>query len=669
MEKTNSAYEIIKKRVDQEIADEVRKFINGEIDDEGNQLTTVNDDGDTVLISDPGKSPVRVHGVYLEPDSKRYYPNGTLAANVLGFVNNDNIGGVGLEAKYDSILQGTAGLTITARDNNGNDMLYQYEQYYDAENGSSLVLTLDRGVQASLEKGLSSMITKFDAAKGGTGIIMDVNSGAILAMASYPTYDPNSYGTLYDEKLQSQLDSQLAELAQNRGNYETEEDYQAAVSAAKSSVLSTQWRNKCIDSTYEPGSTFKPITLATALEEGVVDMNTTFNCTGSITVQGWGRPINCSKRAGHGLQTLKVATGNSCNPAFVTMGLKIGTETYYKYLKSFGLMEKTGVDMIGEVAGIFADEDSFNSNVVSLASYAFGQTFNVTPLELIRAQAATINGGYLYTPYVVEQVLDDSGAVVEQHESVPVRQVISEETSAKVRECLEWVVSDGGGRNGQVAGYRIGGKTGTADKTGTNDVVVSFMCFAPADDPQIIMLLTMDTPSRTTGTAVFGGTMVAPVASSIMSEVLPYLGIEPEYTAEELAGADTTVPNVVGMTLDDAKTRLSNAGFTCTTVGDGATVTDQTPVGGTIVPNNASIILYLGAEKPDTPCTVPNVVGKSASEANKALTNAGLIMRASGATTSSSGNVHAITQDTAAGSQVPAGTVVTVQFGDNSVLD
>ena len=669
MEKTSSAYEIVKKRVDQEVADEVRKFINGEIDDEGNQLTTVNDDGETVLISDPDKSPVRVHGVYMEPDSKRYYPNGTLAANVLGFVNNDNVGGVGLEAKYDSVLQGTAGLTITARDNNGNDMLYQYEQYYDAENGNSLVLTLDRGVQAALEKGLSSMTSKFNAAKGGTGIIMDVNSGAILAMASYPTYDPNSYGTLYDEKLQSQLDSQLAKLAQNRAYYETEEDYQAAVSAAKSSVLSSQWRNKCIDSTYEPGSTFKPITLATALEEGVVDMNTTFNCTGSITVQGWGRPINCSKRAGHGLQTLKVATGNSCNPAFVTMGLKIGTETYYKYLKSFGLMEKTGVDMIGEVAGIFADEERFNSNVVSLASYAFGQTFNVTPLELIRAQAATINGGYLYTPYVVEQVLDDSGAVVEQHESVPVRQVISEETSAKVRECLEWVVSNGGGRNGQVAGYRIGGKTGTADKTGTNDVVVSFMCFAPADDPQIIMLLTMDTPSRTTGTAVFGGTMVAPTASSIMSEVLPYLGIEPEYTAEELAGADITVPNVVGMTLEDAKTRLSNAGFACTTVGDGATVTDQTPAGGAIVPNNASIILYLGAEKPDTPCTVPNVAGKSASEANKALTNAGLIMRASGATTSSSGNVHAITQDVSAGTQVPAGTVVTVQFGDNSLLD
>ena len=673
MEKTSSAYEIVKKRVDQEVADEVRKFINGEIDDEGNQLTTVNDDGETVLISDPDKSPVRVHGVYMEPDSKRYYPNGTLAANVLGFVNNDNVGGVGLEAKYDSVLQGTAGLTITARDNNGNDMLYQYEQYYDAENGNSLVLTLDRGVQAALEKGLSSMTSKFNAAKGGTGIIMDVNSGAILAMASYPTYDPNSYGTLYDEKLQSQLDSQLAKLAQNRADYETEEDYQAAVSAAKSSVLSSQWRNKCIDSTYEPGSTFKPITLATALEEGVVDMNTTFNCTGSITVQGWGRPINCSKRAGHGLQTLKVATGNSCNPAFVTMGLKIGTETYYKYLTSFGLMEKTGVDMIGEVAGIFADEERFNSNVVSLASYAFGQTFNVTPLELIRAQAATINGGYLYTPYAVEQILDDSGAVVEQHESVPVRQVISEETSAKVRECLEWVVSDGGGRNGQVAGYRIGGKTGTADKTGTRnttrEVVVSFMCFAPADDPQIIMLLTMDTPSRTTGTAVYGGTMVAPVASQIMSEILPQLGIEPDYTAEELVGADTTVPNLVGETRADAEDRLESLGFSYRTVGDGDTVTDQTPVGGAIVPGNATIILYLGEEKPDTPCTVPNVVGMTASAANKAITNAGLIMKVTGTTSASSGNVYAITQSIPGGTEAAAGTVVTVQFGDNSVLD
>ena len=669
LENTANRYWEVKKKVDQDVADEVRRFINGEIDDEGNQLTTVDEDGNTVLISTGGR-PTRLQGISLTPDTKRLYPFGSLAGNVIGFVNANNMGAYGLEASYDDVLSGSTGLTITPTNVNGTPLLFSGgEQMFDAENGSSLVLTLDTNVQYALEKGLESMLDKYDAANGGTGIVMDVNTGGIVAMASYPNYDPGDFSTIYTEGLQAELDAALAEIQQNRSTYETEEAYNQALANARATIQFKQWRNKCYQDTYEPGSTFKPITLATALEEGVVNMNTTFTCTGSIHVEGWGKAINCSKRAGHGTQTLKVATGNSCNPAFVTMGLKIGTEAYYRYLKSFGLMETTGIDLPAEAEGIFANEDSFNSNVVSLAAYSFGQTFNVTPLELIRAQAATINGGYLYTPYLVEQVLDDEGNILSQHETTAVRQVISEETSAKVRECLEWVVSDGGGRNGQVTGYRIGGKTGTADKTGTKDVVVSFMCFAPADDPQYIMLLTMDTPSRTTGTAVFGGTMVAPTASSIMSEVLPYLGIEPEYTAEELAGADTTVPNVVGMTLEDAKTRLSNAGFACTTVGDGATVTDQTPAGGAIVPNNASIILYLGAEKPDTPCTVPNVVGKSASEANKALTNAGLIMRASGATTSSSGNVHAITQDVSAGTQVPAGTVVTVQFGDNSVLD
>lgn len=669
MEKTNSKYEIVKKRVDQEVADEVRRFINGEIDDEGNEITMETAAGKTVLKENPSQSPVKIRGVYMEPGSKRYYPYGSLASNVIGFVNGENEGGVGLEAKYNSILSGTAGLTVTARNAVGGDLLYQYEQYYDAENGKNLVLTLDSNIQYYLEKGLKSMLDKYDAKNGGTGIVMDVNSGAILAMASYPNYDPNDYGSIYDETLKAQLDEKLAALAADRASYKTEEEYQEAVSAATSSVVGSQWRNKCIDSTYEPGSTFKPVTLAAALEEGLVNMNTTFNCSGSIMVQGWGKPINCSKRAGHGLQTLEQAVGNSCNPAFITMGLKIGTETYYDYLQSFGLMEKTGVDMIGEVSGIFADEDSFNSNVVSLASYSFGQTFNVTPLELIRAQAACINGGYLYTPYVVEQVLDDDGNIVLQHSTDTSRQVISEETSAKVRECLEYVVASGGGRNGQVAGYRIGGKTGTADKTGTGDVVVSFMCFAPADDPQIIMLLTMDTPSRTTGTAVFGGTMVAPVASSIMSEILPYLGIEPDYSAAELVGADATVPNVVGKTAAEAKEKLESVGFAYKTVGDGTTVTDQTPAGGAIIPNNASIILYLGAEKSDDLCTVPNVVGKTASEANKALTNAGLIMKVSGATTVSSGNVHAISQSAAPGSELEAGSVVTVQFGDTSVLD
>lgn len=653
MEKTNSQYEILKKKTDQTISDEVRRFINGEIDPEGNEV--------------PEKQRVRLRGVWLQPDSKRYYLYSSLASGVIGFVNGDGIGSVGLEAKYDDTLTGTAGYTISARNASGSELLYNYEQYYDAENGHSLVLTLDANVQLSLENGLENMLKKYDAKNGGTGIVMEVNTGAIIAMASYPNYDLNDYGTIFDAALQKKLNADLEKIDANRSTYESEEAYAAARAKAINSAMQSQWRNKCIDSTYEPGSTFKPITLAAALEEGKVSKSSTFYCGGYTTVPGWSSRIWCSNHSGHGQQTLIEAVGHSCNPAFIKMGLSIGTETYYKYLKSFGLMDKTGIDMIGEVKGLFVDEDYFNSQVVSLASYSFGQTFNVTPIELIRAQAACINGGYLYEPYIVDQVLDEDGNVLSQHDTTPVRQVISEETSAIVREALEYVVSSGSGKNGQVAGYRIGGKTGTADKTGTRnttrEVVVSFMCFAPADDPQYIMLLTMDTPSRNTGTAVYGGTMVAPTASQIMGEILPALGIEPDYSAEELSGADAAVPYVVGKTAEEAKAALKSAGFTYRTVGSGETVTDQTPAGGAIVPNNASVVLYLGAEKSDTPSTVPDVTGKTPTEANKALTNAGLIMKVAGATSASGGSVTAISQSAEAGSQLPAGSVVTVRFG------
>ena len=653
MEKTNSQYEILKKKTDQTISDEVRRFINGEIDPEGNEV--------------PEKQRVKLRGVWLQPDSKRYYLYSSLASGVIGFVNGDGIGSVGLEVKYDDTLTGTAGYTISARNASGSELLYNYEQYYDAENGHSLVLTLDANVQLSLENGLENMLKKYDAKNGGTGIVMDVNTGAIIAMASYPNYDLNDYGTIFDAALQKKLDADLEKIDANRSTYESEEAYADARAKAINSAMQSQWRNKCIDSTYEPGSTFKPITLAAALEEGKVSKSSTFYCGGYTTVPGWSDRIWCSNHSGHGQQTLIEAVGHSCNPAFIKMGLSIGTETYYKYLKSFGLMDKTGIDMIGEVKGLFVDEDYFNSQVVSLASYSFGQTFNVTPIELIRAQAACINGGYLYEPYIVDQVLDEDGNVLSQHDTTPVRQVISEETSAIVREALEYVVSSGSGKNGQVAGYRIGGKTGTADKTGTRkttrEVVVSFMCFAPADDPQYIMLLTMDTPSRNTGTAVYGGTMVAPTASQIMGEILPALGIEPDYSAEELSGADAAVPYVVGKTAEEAKAALKSAGFTYRTVGSGETVTDQTPAGGAIVPNNASVVLYLGAEKSDTPSTVPDVTGKTPTEANKALTNAGLIMKVAGATSASGGSVTAISQNAEAGSQLPAGSVVTVRFG------
>ena len=654
MTKTDSMYENIRKKVEQTQADEVRRFINGEIDEEGNEV--------------PKEQRKKLQGVWMNPDSKRIYPYSSLGANVIGFVNADNKGGVGLEAKYDSELEGTAGMTVAAKNAAGTELLYQgYEQIFDAENGDNLVLTMDVNVQAALEKGVEAMVKKFDAKNGATGIVMNVNTGAIVGMASYPNYDLNDYGTLYDDALKAKLEATLAALEAQRMTYSTEEEYEAAVSAAESGAMQTQWRNKCIDSTYEPGSTFKPITLASGLEEGVINMNSTFNCTGSVKVGKW--TIHCSKKGGHGLQTLEKAVGNSCNPAFINIGQRLGGETLYEYMKAFGLTEPTGVDMIGEAKGIIS-KTSLMNDAASLASYSFGQTFNVTPLELIRAQAACVNGGYLYTPYIVDQVLDDEGNVIGQHDSTPIRQVISEETSAKVRQCLEYVVAQGTGKNGQVAGYRIGGKTGTADKTETRnttkEIVVAFMCLAPADDPQYIMLLTMDTPSRTTGTYPSGGNMVAPTASSIMAEILPYLGIEPDYTAEEMAGADTAVPNVVGKSAADAKTVLESAGFSCKTVGSGETVTDQTPAGGAIVPNNANIILYLGAEKSNAPCTVPNVVGKTAAQANQALTDAGLIMKVAGATSATSGNVFAISQDKEAGTELKAGSVVTVQFGSQS---
>ena len=332
----------------------------------------------------------------------------------------------------------------------------------------------------------------------------------------------------------------------------------------------------------------------------------------------------------------------------------------------FGLTEKTGVDTTGEASGFVNSEIKYST--LALACYAFGQNFNVTPIALLAAQCACVNGGYLYTPYLVEEITDQNGNVVSKHDFTPIRQVVSEETSALVRDIMEYEVTSGTGKNGQVAGYRIGGKTGTADKVG-GGVIVSFVCFAPADDPQVMMLLTLDEPSKWTGTYVSGGNMVAPVASSVMGEILPYLGIEPSYTAEELVGADKTVPNVVGLSKDAAAERLSANGFSFRTVGSGDTVTDQTPAGGAIVPNSAEIILYLGAEKSTDKCIVPNVVGDSAATANQKIVNAGLIMGVSGATNTSSSTVRAISQSIAAGTEVEAGTVVRVQFSDSSVRD
>ena len=616
MDNVKSQYEVIQLRADEDTAAKVRSYV-----DEN-----------------------KIAGVHLVADTKRYYPYGSLAAQVIGFVGDENTGLYGLEAYYEKELEGQSGLVISSKDQAENDMLYTYEQYFAAKNGSDLTLTLDTTIQYYLEKGIESMVDKFSAANGASGIVMDAKTGGILAMASYPNYDLNDFLTVSDQTLQERIE---------RGE-STVADMQLL-----------QWRNKALNDTYEPGSTFKILTLSAALEEGVVDKTTTVNCGGSVTISGY--TIHCSNKNGHGLQTLVQSVGNSCNPAFINYGMRIGSEKFYEYMRSFGLMNTTGIDLGGEAVGVFAADSSFTQ--LDLACYAFGQNFTVTPLALIAAQAACVNGGYLHTPYLVERITDSDGNVTYRHDDTPVRQVISEQTSATVRECLEYVVASGTGKNGQVAGYRIGGKTGTADKGQTGDVVVSFLCFAPADDPQVIMLITMDTPSRATGTYVSGGNMVAPTASTVMAEILPYLGVEPSYSAEELLGMDTTVPNVIGMSVEEAKAKLKDRALSYKIVGDGETITDQTPAGGAIIPGKSSVILYVGEEKSTDKCVVPHLIGKTPSEANTTATAAGLLIRFSGTTGSESSSVRVLSQSIDEGTEVEAGTVITVQLGDTSVTD
>ena len=616
MDNEDSQYELIKLRADEDVAAKVREYV------EENDIS----------------------GVHLVADTKRYYPYGSLAAQVIGFVGDDNTGLYGLEAYYEEELEGQSGLVISAKDQAENDMLYTYEQYFAAKNGSDLTLTLDTTIQYYLEKGLEAMTDKFSAANGASGIVMNAKTGGIMAMASYPNYDLNDFLTVSDQTLQERIERGENTLAE---------------------MQLLQWRNKALNDTYEPGSTFKILTLSAALEEGVVDKTTTVNCSGSVNISNY--TIHCSNKNGHGLQTLVQSVGNSCNPAFINYGLRIGNTKFYEYMRSFGLMNTTGIDLGGEAVGVFAADDSFTQ--LDLACYAFGQNFTVTPLALIAAQAACINGGYLHTPYLVERITDSEGSVTYRHDSTPVRQVISEQTSATVRECLEYVVSSGTGKNGQVAGYRIGGKTGTADKGQSGDVVVSFLCFAPADDPQVIMLITMDTPSRATGTYVSGGNMVAPTASTVMAEILPYLGIEPSYSAEELLGMDTTVPNVIGMTVEEAKAKLQERALSCKIVGDGETITDQTPAGGAIIPGKSVVILYANAAKSTDKCVVPHLIGKTPSEANTSATAAGLLIRFSGTTGSESSAIRVLSQSIDEGTEVDAGTVITVQLGDTSVTD
>lgn len=631
-QKKESAYEKVKEKIEKELADRVRVFISE------NKLQEI---------------------VFVSPDYKRYYPNGNFASHVLGFVGSDNQGLDGVELIYDQTLEGTPGRIIAARDPGGLTVPFQYEKYYDAQDGLSVVLTIDETMQHLLEKHLQTAVIENDVRNKAAGIIMDVKTGEILAMDTQNGYDPNEPRTLTDQ-------NGLAELSGLEGEERSE---------FLKNALYAQWRNKTVVDTYEPGSTFKIITTSIALEEKAVGLDDPFYCKGSIMVPGWGKPIHCHKRAGHGAENFVEGVQNSCNPVFITVALRVGRQKFYEYFKAFGLTEKTGVDLPGESGSVYHSWASFNQNDVSLATYAFGQNFRITPIQLITAVSAVANGGKLMKPHIVRELVDAQGNVAKSVEPEVVRQVISEETSKTVCDILEKVVSVGTGRNACVNGYRICGKTGTSQKRNpaTNEYysgiyTVSFIGFAPADDPQIAVLVLLDEPMYGPANLRTGGGMAAPVVGRIMADVLPYMGIEPQYAEGEAAGVEISIPSVTGLSVADAEKILKEKNIKYRTRGEGDVVGEQVPAAGAQVPGTAEVVLFLGSERAGT-VKVPDVIGKSAEEANRILTNAGLYMRATGATSVTGNSVTARIQSVAADTEAPQGTVVEVEFRDDSLRD
>ena len=647
-------YKVIRRKIPEELADEVRSFV----------------------------SENEIKGVYLETDAQRYYPYSSLAAQVMGFVSTDNVGSEGLEAYYDSYLQGTAGKVVTTKGNYGSEMLYTYEKYYDASDGDSLVTTIDQTVQHYLEKNLETAIEKYDIINGAFGIVMDVNSGQILAMANLGSYDPNNYQEIYDQALAGQLEAQY----QDALLLDKDSDaYQEAMSAYNQAVAAErlrQWRNRCVSDGYEPGSTFKLVTLAAALDCGAVTENSSFYCGGHETFNDREQEVSCWKAAGHGMQTTMEALGHSCNIAFGHIGVNMTRKTFVEYFKAFGFLEKTGVDLPGEASGLFWAEDKFS--VANLISASFGQTFRVTPMEQVRAVAAIVNGGYLLKPYVVSQVLDSDGNVVKSNERTVLRQVISEETSATMRKMMEYVVTDGTAGSAKTPGYRVGGKTGTSEKIDTydengkpvEDKIVSFIGVAPIDDPKYVVLVALDTPNYVAGTSytphnqyISGGLMAAPTVRDVFLDILPYLGVEPDYSSDDIRGVNITLPDVIGMTEDEAAALLSGKSITYRTVGQGSTVTDQLPSPGAEVPGNSEIILYFGnAVKTTEQVEVPDFVGYGIADVDYLATNAGLYIQAKG-TDHRDEYVTVAYQDIEPGTMVDRGTTITVEFTTGGASD
>ena len=624
---TSSRYYVVKKKVDRSTVEKINNFVL--------------------------KNNLNRYSVYTVENSERSYPNGTLAASVLGFVN-ENEEGYGIEAYYNSYLKGTDGRVITTTDAHGNAMPYDYSARYSAKDGNSLVLTIDETLQYYLEKNLEITVSQHKLANRSTGIIMNAKTGAIVAMATSPGFDPNDPSNVYFE-------SDNLTLAMMSADKKTEEE----ILAKKQEIWGKQWQNKAVSELYIPGSVFKMFTCASALEEEVVSLDSTFECSGIADVAG--TKIRCWNVGGHGVSNLTEAMIRSCNPAFIKIGQLLGVEKFSKYFEAFGFTEKTGIDLPGEADSLYVKESDMG--IVELSSSAFGQTTKVTPIQMVTAAAAVVNGGKLVTPYVVDKIIDSDGNVVKSAQTVVRRQVISEETSATMRKILEDVVTANGGGNAYMSGYRIGGKSGTSEKiddynsgkTPELRYVATFCAIVPIDDPEYVMLVVCDEP---TSGYIYGSAIAAPVVSAVFKEGLEYMGIYPQYTADELAQQDVTVPWVGGYNSIRAEAQLTAAGLKAEYIGstDGTEVTGQVPSAGTVMPSGSTVMLYMG----DIPLsdyrmsTVPNVIGMTVEEANKALSEAGLNISITGAATGS--EAKAVSQSVNSGLVVYRGSVIEVNF-------
>ena len=620
-QRKNSYYEVLKKRVDRQTYERVVKFIQ---------------DNDVSSIS-------------LVETTKRYYPYNNLASSLLGFVNDMNQGAYGLESFYNSVLSGTSGRLVAARNGLSGDMPFEYQKLYEGTDGNSLVLTIDATIQQFLEKHLEIAVVEHDVQKWVTGIVMDVNTGEILAMSSKPDFNPNQPMIVEDPKAQERL----AGL--------DEEDYAAQMQVEQQ----TMWRNKCISDPYEPGSVFKLVTAAASLDTGAATVHSPYTCPGYQIVAG--NRIRCWKHIGHGNITFVEAIQRSCNPAFMQMGQVLGVANFSKYFDSFGLTEVTGIDLPGEATGIYHAEQ--NMGIAELSSSAFGQTFKVTPIQMITAASATINGGHLVQPYVVKQIVDSDKNIVESYEPKVKRQVVSHETSEIMQEMGEVVVAtdEGSGRNARIEGYRIGGKTGTGEKLDNFvdgeqvvEYVFSFFAYLPADEPQYAILITLDEP--VVGDAQ-SSTVAVPIVGALLEDIIPYLGIEPSYseTDEEEGDGTVVVPDLIDEKPHEAQIYLRQKGLNTEIIGEGATVIKQIPENPTRLPKGGTVILYTDDTVANSMTKVPNVIGKTAQEANQMIINAGLNIKIEGQDLEGSKTI-VVAQDPPGDNSAEIGSVVTVHF-------